>query len=490
MRRLSRPIYLAAVCLLLVCLGWPVTSLAAPAAQTGDTGLLISGAIVNITMKPGQTYVHQMVVGSGQHAPPMDIQISANGFGQTLSGSFVPVAADQDHSPYSARMFITAIDKTAFHLNPGDSVPVAVTIVAPPDLGANTRYALVYISSQPVGNGSGVGQILAASVPVVITPAGAQFNRNGQVRDLMVKPVAAGQPIDVSAMVVNTGNRHYKVQAQVVILDANGNTVATLPVGLTTTSIIPTFAQQLRASYAALDQPHGLAAGAYSAEMQVSMEDGTPVGNMRAAFQITQPYQLCSDVDASHALIAHFAGEVPAPIRGQGKTDIDLSLQGTGPVTGQAAICQYAHEPAGTPPFEASLDAGGAGASGLKFALIGVDGFNQGVAQVAVHYQPGELGAVNASSLFLAYRDGATWHKLDNLSVQTGAGLVLGELPVAILTKGQLVALGGAASISAAASAPDWLSLWPIAVGAVLVVLLLGATLLFVLRRPGRDAGA
>ena len=491
MPRLARPLHAAVVCLLLLYLGLPATSLAAPFAQTGDNGLQISGAIVNIAMKPGQTYVHHMVVGSGQHAPPLDIQITANGFGENLSGSFVPLSSDQDHSPYSARAFITAIDKPAFHLNPGDSVPVDVTIVAPADLGANTRYALIYISSQPVGNGSGVGQVLAASVPVVITPEAAQFNRTGQIKAIAVKPVLAGQPIVVSATVANTGNRHYKVQGQVVILDNSGRTVATVPIGLTTTSIIPTFEQQLTVSYSALDQPQGLAAGNYTANVTLVMEDGTPLDAKQATFQVTQPYKLCSDVDASHRLLTSFNGQVPAAIRGQGKTDVDLTLQNTGAVTGYAAICQYAHEPAGTPPFDASLDAGGTGAAGFKFALIGVEGFNQGVAQVAVHYQPGELGTVNPNSLFLAYRDGANWHKLDNLSVQTGAGLVLGELPVAVLTKGQLVALGGGAQAAVPpAAAPDWLSYWPIAAGGLLLALLLFGGVVLIIRRPGRGAGA
>lgn len=492
MRRLSRPITIAIVCLLLITVGLPATSLAAPAAQGGDNGLLINGAIVNITLKPGQTVVHHMVVGSGQHAPPMDIQIAADGFGQSLNGSFVPVAADQDQSPYSARTFITAIDKPTFHLDPGGSVPVAVTIAAPADLGANTRYALVYVSSKPVDNGAGVGQILAASIPVVITPAGAQLNRTGQVKDVVVKPVTAGQPIEVSATVVNTGNRHYKVQGQVVISDASGRTVATLPIGLTATSIIPTFAQQLTVSYSALDRPQGLAAGAYTAEVQVQMDDGTPLESMQASFQVTQPYQLCADVDASHSVIVSFANEVPTAIRGQGKTDVDLTLQDTGAITGQAAICQYLHEPAGTPAFEASLDAGGTGASGLKFALIGVAGFNVGVAQLAVHYQTGELGALDPNSLFLAFRDGPVWHKLDHLAVQTGAGVVLGELPVSVLTKGQLVALGGAGGPAAAqpAAAPDWLALWPAIVGAVLVAVLLSGGVVWVVRRLGRGDGA
>src|SRR5262245_7620005 len=107
MRSLVRPITVAWL-LVLLCVGLPGTLQAAPAAQGGDNGLLVSGALINVTLKPGQTYVHQMVIGSGQNAPPLDIQITANGFGQNLSGSFVPLPIDQDQSPYSARTFITS----------------------------------------------------------------------------------------------------------------------------------------------------------------------------------------------------------------------------------------------------------------------------------------------------------------------------------------------------------------------------------------------
>jgi hypothetical protein len=335
---------------------------------------------------------------------------------------------------------------------------------------------------------------LAATVPVVITPAGALLNRTGEIKDVTVNAVTAGQPIVVTATVVNTGNRHFKIQGQVVLKDAAGSTVATLPIGLTATSIIPTFAQQVSASYSAMDKPDGLAAGTYKADVQINMEDGAPLGSKETTFQVAAPYALCTGTDPARSLITAFTSQVPGSVHSAGKTDVDLAFTDTGAVTGHAAICQYAQEPAGNPSFEAALDQGGTGATGLKFALIGVEGFNQGTAQVAFHYQTGELGAVDPNSLFLAYRTGVAWRKLDNLAVQTGAQLVAGELPVYLLAQGQIVALGGGAPAPTAAPADvaptfDWTSYWPlITVAVVLGILLLGGVIL-VARRPGRGAG-
>ena len=53
------------------------------------------------------------------------------------------------------------------------------------------------------------------------------------------------------------------------------------------------------------------------------------------------------------------------------------------------------------------------------------------------------LAGADPYSLYLTYRAGDHWRKLDKLAVFTGAGTVQGEMPVNLLTKCAVIALAG-----------------------------------------------
>lgn len=351
-------------------------------------------------------------------------------------------------------------------------MPVDATITVPKNLGSNTRYAIIYIHSQPVDQGQGVSQILAASVPVVITPAGAQLDQTGKITELKVNPVEAGQPIEILATVQNTGNRHYKVKGEATISDLTGQVVANLSVPLTVTSIIPTYSQQLQATYTALDRPQGLAPGKYTVEMKATQEDGTVVDTKQTTFDVSAAFQMCPGVDESHMAVYSFNDQEPGTINASNKTGVNVTFENTGKVTGKVEICAYSQEPVGTPHFVDQLDAGGAGVTAIKFVSVRVDGFNQGVAHLAVHYQPDEIGSIDSNSLILAYKDNNVWRKLDNLMVQTGAELVVGDQQVAVLVNGPLIGLGGGPVTSAQPPAAPQPNLLVIGLIAALIILL------------------
>ncbi len=420
---------------------------AAPVAQS--TGQLnVSGVMLDLPAVPGMVYVHHMMVGTDSGAPAMDVTVQAMGFGQALDGSFQAVSPNQDSDPFSARSYITAISTTSFHLNPGVSVPVDVTITIPADLGGDTRYATVYVKGTPAGSGS-VTQVFATIVPIIITPQGKQFNLTGKITALTVDPLESGKPIVINTTVKNTGNRHFRVKEQVKITDSNGGLVADLNVPMTGNSIVPPYSQLLKASYSALDRPNGLEPGTYTVTANVFHEDGSLVDTAQTTFVVTAPLQACPGVDPDHMLVTSFTDQEPGTVDARPQANVQVTFENTGKVTGQVAICAYNQEPAGTPRFADSIDAGGTGGKGLKFVLVRVDGFSQGVAHVAVYYQPADLGNLDANSLFLASLQAQSWTKLDSLAVQTGAQTVLGDLQVNQLVQGALIGLGGGTATAA-----------------------------------------
>jgi hypothetical protein len=455
---------------------------AAPAGQAVSGGLVVGGAILDLPATPGMVYVHKMTVGTGNTAPAMDVTVEAGGFGQDTDGSFQEIPPAQDHNPFSALSYITNISKTSFHLNPGDTTEVDVTITLPADPGTKTRYATIYVKGTPIGSSS-VTQVLAVLVPIIITPQGVQFSLTGKITNLTVEPVQPGEPIVVDTTVNNTGTRHFKVQGDVTITDPNGQQVTDIKLPLTGNSIVPPYSQILTGKYSALDNPNGLAPGTYTVVVKVTRDDGTLVDTAQTTFVIKEPLLICPGVDPSHMVVQTFTNQEPGTVDARNQTNVEVTFQNTGPVTGAVAICEYSQEPDGTPRFEDTAENGGTGGTGVRFVLIRENGIDQGNAQVGISYQQGELGALDPNSLFLATRLGSSWVKLGGLTVQTGAQMVTGNLSVDILKNPTLIALGGGGRGGAG------LPLWAYGlIGLVLALLILLVILLVMSRRRPKEA--
>lgn len=466
---------------------------AAPAAQAEGGGLMVSNAILRLAPNPGDVYVHEMVVSNGSEAPPVDVTVEARGFGQSLVGQYLPLTPEEDLSPYSARTFITDIDQTSFHLEPGESLPVSATLTIPQDISMDSHYALVYFHSEPVDQGGGVSRVIAISVPILIHPKGMQEDLSAEISDVIVEPVESGKPIVIQTIVKNTGNHHFKVKGEAVIRDAGGAEITRLVMPVLGTSTMPTFSQQLEATYVPLERADGLPVGTYSVEVTVTREDDSLVGAAETTFEVLEPYDPLPGIPAESRLVVFFEDEIPAEIDAFLQADIKVQFMETGPVTGMVAIGKYPAEPEGAPRFADQLGDGGTGGQGVKFVTVFVSGFEQGRAQITARYKTAELGDMDPSSLFLAYKDGNVWRKLDNLEVQTGAEIVRGELPVAVLTERPMIALGGggieASALQAGffSSLVDLITSNPLVI-AVAVLVVLGLVVLFIFLRPRRSA--
>jgi|GEM_PF-483841 len=465
----------------------PAPALASPETQATAGGLAVGNAILNLSATPGQVYIHKMLVGSGAGAQPMDIQVDAMGFGEGLNGEFIPLSPDADQSPYSARTFITQISNPSFHLDPGAQVEVDATLTIPQNLGTDSRYAIIYIHSAAVSMSgqNGVGQILAVSVPVIITPKNAALNQTGAIQGITIDPVESGKPITIQALVKNTGNRHFKIKGAADITDPSGKAVTQLIYPLTSTSVFPTFTRQVIFTYSSLDHPGGLAPGKYGVDIKIWREDGTLVDEKQASFDVTQPFTPFPGVDQASLATSCFTNQEPGTIDASAKADLKIQFEGTGPVTGCVAIVKYPQEPAVTPTFEDAPGNGGMGGLGVKFIGIQVTGFNQGSAHLLVDYRTNELTVgLTADSLFLANHAGSSWGKLENLEVQSGSQLVTGDIDVIDLTNGALIALGGTKTSNLSLLIASLLSGSPILdLLILLVVLVLIGLVIFAVQR-------
>jgi hypothetical protein len=178
--------------------------------------------------------------------------------------------------------------------------------------------------------------------------------------------------------------------------------------------------------------------------------------------------------------VVTFSDQEPGTVDVRDSLGVQVSFLETGAVTGQVAICKYTDEPQRSPAFSAMPGDGGMGGTALTYYILRVDGFDQGTARMAVAYRPNELGSVDENSLFLATDQSGNWSKLENLSVQTGAQLVLGDIPVNQLALGPWIFLGGGAA------EPEAGINWPLYLGVGLALLLIILLVIWLLSRRSK----
>ena len=479
--------YLAPFALALVLIG--SFQLAFASAALAAPGLSVQGALVDITLSPGQNYTHTMTI-TNNAGDPLDITVEARGFGQTTDGSNIELTAENDTSPYSARQYITYIDNPSFHLEAGASTTVNATIQVPQNISSGTFYAIIYIHSLPTGAGS-VGFIMAVDVPVIITVPGATLQTTGIITDLTVPQPASGQPLNILTTFKNTGNYHYKVRNQVTITDAYGITVGTGMTALTVSSIVPTYSRLFSVTPTLTDPSKGLPAGNYTAESQILLDDNTVIATKTVSFSIGENYQRLPGICSGSIVVTNFHNEVPYVIDALAQADTEVQLLGTGNVTGTVIIGKYCALPNVSVAFSDPIASGGTNKSAVKYVYVHVDGFTQGTAHITVAFNSTEISDFDVNSLFLGYFDGSMWRKFSNITVYSGAGTITGDMPVSALS-GTVIGLGGdptqyKSHEGTTTTSSGGLS-WPIAGGAIAGALILGLLIAFLFTRRRKTA--
>ncbi len=274
--------YLAVPLLVAVAL-MSLLTLAAPPASA-NPGLTVAGAILLADVSPGDRLTHKMTVSIGAADPATDIQVRVMGVSQSPNGNYELLEAPEDTGPYSARQFIT-VDKGSFHLEPGVPQDLTATIQVPQDIGAGGRYAIINIQTGP--SGGQVGIITAVNVSVALTIKGSQLTHTGKITGLSAGDVASGKPVDILTGFQSTGNHHFRVKGEVTVRNAQGQSLDTIAIPLTSSSVLPGMSRELKAAFI----PEGeLAPGSYAISSRVMLEDGSLLDEASSTFQVKTAY--------------------------------------------------------------------------------------------------------------------------------------------------------------------------------------------------------
>ncbi len=247
-------------------------------------GLRVTNARIQESVSPGQVITTVINVGDTT-AEPMDVAVDIDGMGNYLSGTIMAVTPENDVSPYSARGFVTA-SPTSFHLEPGQSQNVNVTISVPYDVGDGGRYAIIFIRTIP--SGTGVVFATAVAAQVMLTVQNSNLIITGDITSLNLSEPKSEQLFSIAATVGNTGNYHYKLLFKGNIKDNLGQVVGEAWQTDSTYNLIPTFAQQMDVAF---NISRELAPGVYTAQVDAYTTDGVFLDSSTIEFALTSTYK-------------------------------------------------------------------------------------------------------------------------------------------------------------------------------------------------------
>jgi hypothetical protein len=357
---------------------------AVPSAALGVIGSKYMGSI-----SPGGTDTYVMTITLGANEQPTDLTVQVAGFGQTLDGVYIPLTAENDVNPYSARSFIT-LDNSTIHLEPGSQQNVNATINLPQNVGAGGRYAIIYIRSLPSGASN---YETAVDVPVFITIAGTTPKETGSILQINSGTVTIGQPLTITTTFQNTGNIHYySAVNEVTMTDSNGAFVANVSTSPMAYAIIP----GNTVKFVAQPAVNNLQPGTYTVDSKVLL-NGQVLDENSTTLTITTNYippVTASNITVSPGSPATLASpdgrySVSFP-QGAVLSDVVVTLQ------------PYSMNQLSPAPSGAKLGA-------TSFEITGLAGLLSKDASVLVKYSSDDLAAAggDASQLKLAYWDAA-----------------------------------------------------------------------------------
>lgn len=247
------------------------------------TALGVSGSKFMATMPPGSVATHTITLSIEGGAEPLDVQAEVMGFSNTPEGSYLPLSAEKDTGPYSARTYIT-LDKTQVRLNPGTPETIKATIRVPENAGSGGRYAMIYVHSLLQGQKS-FGFLTGVTIPVMITIPGDAPVESGTIKDISVGEIATGQPFIVTTSYQNTGNHHYYGLKNSVVISSAGGVIATGSFGPAAWAIVPGSTVQIK-----IPVQTPLPIGSYTVVSTITREDGTVLDSKTVNFEVATPF--------------------------------------------------------------------------------------------------------------------------------------------------------------------------------------------------------
>ena len=428
-----------------------------PIVVSANPGITVTNAGIVATVSPGQVLTEKMTVSIGNSDPATDVSVTVTGVAQSSTGGYILLDPAQDTNQDTARSFVT-VDPSAFHLDPGQSQDITAIVTVPQNVGSGGYFALINIAEPPTTTSdSNVAIVYSVGVPVFLTIKGSQLNQTGTITGITAGTITNGQPINITTTFQNTGNIYFKVEGQTTITNDQGVMLDTIPMPLTSSSIIPGMSRDLNATFT----PSGsLAPGTYNIRSVIMSSDSILLDKSDSTFTIKAPYK-------------------PPPALGT----VSLAPSGASTLkTTTGNISVYFPVGAAAIPVDISLNnitaaqlpvaPDGYGFTGTYFQVNGLTGLLAKNATVTVQYTPDDLSKAGGkpSSLVLTRWDPGT-NKWVVLKTKANAKAMT------LSANSKQLGIMAVASSLLPSSGINWIIIGPI-VAVVIVIAIMGILLI------------
>jgi hypothetical protein len=246
--------------------------------------LAVEGVIFDAEVAPGDKIAHEMTVSLGEDESPVDLAVEIDDWGQSEDGVNLPMQSRASPGPYSARGFLTA-EPHRFHIEQGGTEKVMLKGIVPKDVGSGGRYALINIYSLPgkvkEDAENSVGISVAVSALARLTIAGTDQVRRGEIEDANMSGISRKHQ-NLSILFQNTGNCHFKVTAEAILKDRNGN-ILDVSISPVSSNILP---GARRLFLLSLTPEKVLEPGSYLINATAKCENGTLLASKELEFDL------------------------------------------------------------------------------------------------------------------------------------------------------------------------------------------------------------
>ncbi|HUO62031.1 MAG TPA: hypothetical protein VMT96_01085 [Candidatus Bathyarchaeia archaeon] len=225
-------------------------------AQAGSAaqGIQLSPSIIELNAQPGGTYV-LTVEATNVTAGDLNYKISTDDFTAKDETGAPSILQTSSLPPQvSVRTWVSSVP--AFNLLSHQSGKVTFRVTVPTNAEPGGHYGVLDFSgTEPKVNGTGVGLSASAGTLLLVKVAGdiqekAEFASFYTASSSKVTNFFETAPVNFVTRIQNTGNIHVKPFGFIEVKNMFGSTVATLPVNVTKSNVLPNSIRRFDNSFA------------------------------------------------------------------------------------------------------------------------------------------------------------------------------------------------------------------------------------------------
>ncbi len=212
----------------------PVLHISSLPASAG-VSIMLSPTKTDLMVNSGETSTQEISLRNTGDEPTR-VRVYALDFSIDRENNYT--FSEPGHESYSCASWLD-IQESEFVLGPGETKQVQVTISVPQAVEPGGHYAALFFETVPPETQPGVSVAVAGRIPSLfyLTIPGvsdADIVANAEISSLMLPGWVDGGPVQIGAVVHNTGNVHLTIATKAYFTDFRGRQAGEIDLGQTT----------------------------------------------------------------------------------------------------------------------------------------------------------------------------------------------------------------------------------------------------------------